>query len=169
MKGRHYHQSVRVIKILAKALRRKLISTFMDTQTAEEKDKFIALSKSLYYTFPKTQFQHLCTSSDFKKFENKLSLFILERCSQFSTFAFWMSYLNMADLSLNFVRATRIRDWALNLQSAVEMVCWYLAYDHLNYARYLSVYIYEMLAVPDTNPSAAEHLTAGDFEVQQIN
>ena len=60
----------------------------MDTQIAEEKDKFIALSKSLYYTFPKTQFLHLCTSSDFKEFENKLSLFIQERWSQFPTFVF---------------------------------------------------------------------------------
>ena len=54
--------------------------TFIDTQYAE-KDKFIALFKSLYYTSPKTQFQHLCTSSDFKVFENKLSIFIHERCS----------------------------------------------------------------------------------------
>ena len=78
----------------------------MDTQREEEKDKFIALSKSLYYAFPKTQFQHISTSSDFKEFESKLSLFIQERCSQFPTFAFWMSYLNMVDLFLHFARAT---------------------------------------------------------------
>ena len=47
------------------------------------------------------------------------------------------------------------------------MVPWYFAYDHLNYARYLPVYIYEMLAVTDTHPSIAKHLASGDFVVQQ--
>ena len=118
---------------MTEALRRKLLSSFVDKLKAEEKDKFIAMSKSLYYAFPKTQFQHVCTSSNFKEFESKLSLFIRERCSQFSTVAFWMSYLNMADLFLNFVRVTWIGDWALHLQSASEIVTWYFAYDHLNY------------------------------------
>ena len=31
MKGRHYNRSVRVIKIMVEALRRKLLSTFMGT------------------------------------------------------------------------------------------------------------------------------------------
>ena len=53
----------------------------------------------------------------------------------------------MADLFLDFIRATRMEDWALRFQSAAEIVPWYSAYDHLNYARYLPVYIYEMLAV----------------------
>ena len=141
----------------------------MNTQSEEEKDKFIALSKSLYNTFPKTQTQHLSISSDFKGFESKLSLFIQERCSQFPAFAFWMSYLNMADLFLNFVCVKRIGNWTLHFQSAAEMVPWYFAYDHLNYARYLLVYIYEMLAVPDTHPSVEEHLAARDSVVQQEN
>ena len=39
---------------MAEALRRKLLSTFMDTQSEEEKDEFLFLSKSLYYAFSKT-------------------------------------------------------------------------------------------------------------------
>ena len=70
----------------------------------------------------------------------------------------------MADL-LNFVHTTWIGDWAFHLQSATEMVPKYFAYDHLNYTRYLPVYIYEILAVPDTQPSVVEHLTAEDFVV----
>ena len=38
--------------------------------------------------------------------------------------------LNMADLFLNFVRAKRIGNWALHLQSVAEMVSWYFACDH---------------------------------------
>ena len=82
------------------------------------KNKFIALSKSLFYAFPK---------SDFKEFESKLSLFIQRRCSQFPTFVFWMSSLNITDLFFKFVRATPIGDWALHLQSATKMVTWYFS------------------------------------------
>ena len=148
MEGRHYNRSVRVIKIMAEALRRKLLSIFMDTQSKEEKNKFIVLSKSLYHTLPKTQFQRLYTSRNFKEFKSKLSLFIQERCSQFPTFAFWMTYQNMIDLFLHFVYTKWIGNWALHLQSAAEMIPWYFSHDHLNYARYLLVYIYEMLGVP---------------------
>ena len=165
MKGRHYNQSVKIIKIMAEALRKKLLSIFMDTQREEEKDKFLALSKSLCYAFPKTQFQHFFTFNDFKGFERKLSLFVQERCSQFPTFVFWMSYLNMADLSLNFIRAKQIGDWALHLQSVVKMVPRYFAYDHLNYAKYLPEYIYEIVAIPDKHLSITDYLAARDFVV----
>ena len=68
-----------------------------------------------------------------------------------------MSFLNVADLYLNFVHVT--------CQSAAEMLPWYFVYDHLNYAGY----IYEMLAVTDTHTSAAERLADGNFVVQQQN
>ena len=53
MKGRHYNRSVRVEEIKTKALRRKLLSTFMYPEW-RRKNKSTALSKSLYYAFPKT-------------------------------------------------------------------------------------------------------------------
>ena len=59
----------------------------------------------------------------------------------------------MEDLFLNFVHTPWIGDWVLHLQSAAEIEPWYFAYYHLNYARYLPVYIYEMLAVLDTHTS----------------
>ena len=73
----------------------------------------------------------------------------------------------MADLFLNFIRASQIGGWALHLQSAVEIVPCCFVYDHLNYASYLPVDIYGMLVFPDTNPSIAEHLAAGDVLVQK--
>ena len=78
-----------------------------------------------------------------------------------------MSYLNIADLFLNFVHAKRIGNWDLDLQSAAEMVPCCFAYDPLNFTRYLLVYIHEMLAVSDPHPSVEEHLAARDFVVQQ--
>ena len=50
-KRRHYNRSVRVIKIMAEALRKKPLSTFMDTQSDVEKDKSITWSKNVHYVF----------------------------------------------------------------------------------------------------------------------
>ena len=66
-----------------------------------------------------------------------------------------------------FFCGTQVGDWALHFQSVAEMLPWYFAYDHRTYARYLPMYIYEILTVPDTYPLVAEHLTAGDFVLQQ--
>ena len=85
--GTVYNRSVRVMKIMAEALRRKLLSTFMDTQWRRKKSSLPCL-KVYIMLFPKTQFQHLCPSNDFKEFKSKLTLFIQEICSQFPTFAF---------------------------------------------------------------------------------
>ena len=49
------------------------------------------------------------------------------------------------------------------------MAPWYFAYNHLNSASYLLVYIYEILTVSDPHPSVAEHLAVGDFIVQPQN
>ena len=136
----------------------------MDTQRVEEKDKFISLSKSLFYAFPKT----IPISQHIKWFEKcwKQTVIIYSgEMQSISNFAFWMSYLNMTDLFLNFVRTPWIGDWTLHFQSAAEIVPWYCTYDHLNNVKYLPVYIYEMLTIPNTRLSIAEHLVAGDFVV----
>ena len=39
-------------------------------------------------------------------------------------------------------------------QSNKEMLPWYLAHDHVNYARYLPVYLIHMILLPDTHPEA---------------
>ncbi len=43
----------------------------------------------------------------------------------------------------------------------------YHAYDTINYARYLPVYILHMLQLPTTHPTAPEQLVAGEFAVQR--
>ncbi|KAL8572752.1 hypothetical protein ACOMHN_030334 [Nucella lapillus] len=168
MKGKQYNRSIRVVKLMTEALRRMLFLAFMDTQSEEERDTFTALCTRLRQAFPKPSFQEVTrTSSELQEFSSKLSSFIQERGNQFPTFSFWISYLDMADLLLNFVRATRDANWTLHIETAAKMVPWYFAHDHLNYARYLPVYIHEILAVPETHPSVAEPLANGEFVVQQ--
>ena len=80
---------------------------------------------------------------------------------------FWRSYLEMVPLLLTFIRATREGNWSLHLECIREMLPWYFAYDHLNYARYLPVYLLHMIQLPETHPEAQMMLENGDFGVQR--
>lgn len=68
---------------------------------------------------------------------------------------FWNSYLEMVEVLMNFLRATR------------EMLPCFFAYDHTNYARYLPVYLAHMITLPETHPEAHALLENGDFGVQR--
>ena len=67
---------------------------------------------------------------------------------------FWNSYLEMVEVLINFVRATREGTWAMHLEGIKEMLPWFFAYDHTNYARYLPVYLAHMMLLPETHPEA---------------
>ena len=57
---------------------------------------------------------------------------------------FWMSHVNMVEVMLGVIRASREGDWKLHLESIREMIPWCFAYDKLNYARYLPYYYAQM-------------------------
>lgn len=46
------------------------------------------------------------------------------------------------------------------------MIPWCFAYDHINYARYLSAYLFEMTHLKEALPDAYEYLKTGGFSVQ---
>ena len=80
---------------------------------------------------------------------------------------FWRSYLEMVSLLLTFIRATRESNWPLHLECIREMLPWYFAYDHVNYARYLPLYLIHMIQLPETHPEAQIMLENGEFGVQR--
>ena len=55
----------------------------------------------------------------------------------------------------------------MHLEGIKEMLPWFFAYDHTNYARYLPVYLAHMMLLPETHPKAHTLLLNGDFGVQR--
>ena len=80
---------------------------------------------------------------------------------------FWQSYLDMVSRLLTFLRATREGDWLLHISCVRQMLPWFFAYDRVNYSRYLSVYWWQMVRLPQTHPAAYEQLMKGEFCVQR--
>ena len=60
---------------------------------------------------------------------------------------FWLSYMDMTDILLGLIRASREGDWMLHLASVRAMIPWCVAYDRLNYARFLPCYCAHILCL----------------------
>ena len=80
--------------------------------------------------------------------------------------AFWMSYIDLACLLLDFLRASRERNWNLHLSSVKELIPWCFAYGNTNYARYLPWYLIQMINLKTTHPELHDYLMDGGFSTQ---
>ena len=115
--------------------------------------------------FSKEKFYGLLSMEEFAKLE--------ELYREFSKFhngpmkVFWDSYLEMVEVLLNAIRATREGNWEMHIESTKEMLPWFYAYDHINYARYLPIYSVNMMSLEESHPEAHTMLANGDFGVQR--
>jgi len=64
------------------------------------------------------------------------------------TFQFWDTILRMEILGLIFVRAHREKKFSLYVESLKNVVPWFFAFDHHNYARWIPVHIRDMESLP---------------------
>ena len=78
----------------------------------------------------------------------------------------WMTYIELVELMLNMLRATREGNWKLHLKAIHDLVPWCFAYDNINYARYLSAYYAEMSNLHIEHPQVYEYMEQGGFSVQ---
>ena len=88
------------------------------------------------------------------------------RCNNGQLSAFWMSYIQLVDVLLALIRASREGNWHLHLHAIREMIPWCFAYDKVNYARYLSAYYAQMISLEKEHPNVYQQFMDGHFTVQ---
>jgi len=168
LQGRHYNRGLRVHKLVAEALERLKWEAFLDWNEKQANpvnlNELDSILEDLRTEVSATTLKAVLESEPFKV--------TVERYEQFCQFLgpngqFWISYLHMVGLILQLVRSTREANWRLHMESLLELLPWFFAYDRTNYSRYLSVYLLDMLRLPATHPAAHEQLIAGDFAVQR--
>lgn len=67
-------------------------------------------------------------------------------------FSFWSIYIELIQMLMSFIRATRESNWALHLSTLKSMLPWFFATDRINYSRYASCYWLEMNCLESTHP-----------------
>ena len=80
--------------------------------------------------------------------------------------ALWMSCVDLTSLILDFIRASREKDWTLHLISISNLIPLCFAYNMSNSAKYLPWYLLQMINLPTTNPDIHEYLADGNFSTQ---
>ena len=79
---------------------------------------------------------------------------------------FWMSFLEMVELLLNTIYALRAGDWLLLIGCIRPILPYTFGYDHVNYARYLTAMLGDMLHLPEDFPDVYEEFLNGNFVAQ---
>ena len=77
-----------------------------------------------------------------------------------------MSYVDLVEILLRLLRASREGNWKLHLHHIRAMIPWCLAHDKPNYARYLPVYYAQMTRLVEDHPAIQQHLQNGVLLVQ---
>ena len=77
-----------------------------------------------------------------------------------------MTCLDLVNILLAMIRASREGDWELHVSSIRNIIPWCFAYGSINYARYLSSYLSEMSHLKEEHPDIHTYLKSGGFAVQ---
>eukprot|EP00794_Sanderia_malayensis_P013136 gene13136-14488_t len=112
------------------------------------------LSEKLAAEFPTAKYCLLVDSDDFGKLWKDLFIFANSQASKYPTFALWMTYIEMVQILLLFLRATRSNDWDLHLSAVRSMLPWFFVTDRVHYSTYGTAYWLEMSCIEQTNPGA---------------
>ena len=89
-------------------------------------------------------------SADFQKYSNTfldVKFAFSEECNPNGLQRFWISFVAMVDILLNTIYAIRLGEWELLLECICDMLPYVFAYDKINYARYLTCMLGEMLSL----------------------
>ena len=79
---------------------------------------------------------------------------------------FWVSFLEMVELLLNTIYSIRSGNWELLLECIRSILPYTFAYDNLNYARYLTGMLGDMLELPHDFPEVYAEFMRGNFAAQ---
>eukprot|EP00117_Sycon_ciliatum_P011697 scpid10404/ scgid5699/ len=166
--GKQYNRAVRFHKVVGEALERIRWKEFVEKSDSTLTDNIEVLRSPL-------QELRSCLNAD-NLARVTASPALQSLCAKYAqycqdevnpNFKFWSSYIDMVDLLLRFIRASRTADWQLHLSCVASMLPWCFAYDRLNYARYMSYYLVQMQQLVNTHPEADAFLRRGGFSVQR--
>ena len=143
MTGSMYNRSVRMCKLMYEALTRMLIT---------EMERNIESIEEVYRVLPSDWNNESCyhefvNSDEMKKYIIVFYNYKSKLSQQSSLAAFWITYLDMVTVLLNFIYSFRAGKWHLYLESVRSM----LPYRY-NYSRYLSLYFVNMMSLELQHP-----------------
>lgn len=72
----------------------------------------------------------------------------------------------MVSILLAMIRATREGNWEMYKAAIRSVIPWCFSYDHLNYAKYLPIYLADMMNLEEQHPDVHQAFADGNFSIQ---
>ena len=173
LEGRRYNRAVRLHKLVYEALMRQAwagFQTWIEENHGDKKslvDNAFGSLQRLHDSICQAEFQRTLDEKSFSEVTELFRRYMLFLRTENGTLSeFWVSYLDLVDILLSMIRATREGDWELHISSIRNLIPWCFAYDNINYARYLSSYLSEMTHLEEEHPEVLTHFKSGGFAVQ---
>ena len=167
LEGKQYNRAIAAHKVVVEAMEHLRFEAFLGSLPESKKTELRKLAQTMLFVFPSPGFVDMAAGRDFQQFVDEYSHFCAEQSFLSPTFSFWQSYVEMISVLLHFIRCTRCSDWEGHLSTLDLMAPWFFAYDHVNYSRYVPVYLKEMRELKQTHPFAYERVKNGEFTIQQ--
>ena len=79
-------------------------------------------------------------------------------------FQYWAIVMELEICVLVFIRSLRLGSFPMYLDALTELVSWFHALDHTNYARWIPVHLRDMAQLSMKNPDVAKEFNEGLFE-----
>ena len=79
----------------------------------------------------------------------------------------WLQYMDMVSILQSFLKAQRMANWKLHLQTVQDMLPYFAASGHSLYAKSAYVYLQIMLRLPETHPDAHRKFMEGYHVVRR--
>ena len=76
---------------------------------------------------------------------------------------YWSLVMSLQMEILTFVRSIREGDFALYVQCLRNFLKWFFALDHIHYARWLTVHVFDLISLPITCPDVHNEMMNGFF------
>lgn len=92
-------------------------------------------------------------------------------CSQreqsYPQFQYWSTVLALELSTLIYVRSLREANFSMYVDALTELVPWFFALDHTNYARWIPVHLRDMAELANKHPDVFTEFSNGHFTVQK--
>ncbi|KAK3916607.1 CaM kinase-like vesicle-associated protein [Frankliniella fusca] len=165
--GKAYSRAVRAHFLSQSALVAIILQKmFEDSELNASRRALIEMCRALQRGNVLSTEQHSLVLNALSRFDETLKAFELSRTGKL-----WVQYIRMVELIRLLVRAERVGDWSLHLYTVKQMLPYFHAASHLNYAKSAHLYLQLMDAVESSLPlTERERLfDKGFFSIRKTN
>ena len=130
-----------------------------DVETDQQKQGTVA--KDIYdkAMLSTSSVEDVCSAGVLVRIKGKLDY--LKQTMTTRTAMLWLQYLDMVSILQRLIKAERMANWKLHLQTVQDMLPYFAASGHSLYARSAHVYLQIMLRLPETHPGAHRKFMEG--------